>query len=109
MRNSRLFVFSSVVLLSAAMLNAQVAGKVTGSVVDPAGAVVPGATVTLQLPGTNAPLYSTKTTAGGDFTLPTVNAGTYDLAIEARGFVKMVLSNVKVDAERSTDVPPVKL
>ena len=91
------------------MAQAQVAGKVTGSVVDASGAAVPNAAVSLQLSGSGSNVYSTETTSGGDFTLPTVNPATYDLVVEAKGFTKAVVKGIDVDPGRSNDVPPIKL
>lgn len=56
-----------------------------GRVVDPSGAVVPGASVSAQNEGTGAE-YQTATSAGGEFTIAFLPAGTYTLAITADGF-----------------------
>jgi hypothetical protein len=105
----RLIVISAAALLAAAALNAQVAGRVTGTVVDATGAAVPNAAVGLQLPGSNVDQFTTRTSVAGDFTLVSVPPSTYDLAVEVKGFQKTVISNLKVDPGRSTDVPPIKL
>ena len=105
----RIIAILAAALLAAATLDAQVAGRVTGTVVDATGAAVPYAAVGLQLPGSNTDQFSTKTSAAGDFTLVSVPANTYDLAVEAKGFQKAVVSKLKVDPGRSTDVPPIKL
>ncbi len=96
-------------LLAASSVYGQVAARVTGSVVDSSGAAVAGASIGLQLPGSNSNLYSTVSTLAGDYKLLSVNPGAYDLAVEAKGFVKSVLKGVKVDASRATDVPPIAL
>jgi hypothetical protein len=90
-------------------LQAQVAGRVIGSVVDATGAAVPDAAVSLQLPGSGTPAYSTRTTAAGAFTLPSVSPVTYDLVVEAKGFLTNKISDVKVDPGSSRDIPPIKL
>jgi hypothetical protein len=99
----------SAVLLSGLSLQAQVTGRVTGSVVDASGAAVPGASVGLQLPGSGSNVYTTTTTAAGDFSILAVNAGSYDLAVDAKGFLKVVVSNLTVNANRATDVPQIKV
>jgi hypothetical protein len=96
-------------VLAALPLSAQVAGRVTGTVLDSTGAAIPEATVTLQLNGTNTGAYTAKTTPTGDFTLPTVNPGEYDLIVEASGFLKSVLKAVKVDPGRATSLAQIKL
>ena len=107
--SSRLFAFAAAALLAASGLNAQVSGRVTGTVVDASGAAVPNADVSLQLPGGNSAIYSTKTGGTGDFSLPAVNPATYNLVVETKGFVKVVVGDLQVDSDRSTDVPTVKL
>jgi Carboxypeptidase regulatory-like domain/TonB dependent receptor len=103
------FAWSAAILFTAGIMNAQVAGRVTGTVQDSSGAAVPNASVSLQLPGSGASVYSTVTTAAGDFTIVTVNPAIYDLVVEAKGLLKSVVSGLNVDPGRSTDVPPVKL
>lgn len=90
-------------------LNAQVTSTVAGTVSDPSGAAVPGATVTLRLTGTSADIFSTKTTAAGAFTIVSVPPNTYELTVEAVGFPKEVITKLQVLADRTIDVPPVKL
>src|SRR5215471_4134634 len=101
------FKISSVLCFLAASLNAQVEGRVTGTVVDPAAAVVPNATVSLQLPGATTSLFNGRTTAAGDFTLSSVTPGAYELVVEAAGFAKAVVTGVQVNASRATDIPPI--
>ena len=90
-------------------MNAQVAGRVTGTVVDSTGAAVPDAEVSLNLPGSTTPAFTTKTSTAGDFTLLSVPANSYDLVVDAKGFQKAVVAGVTVETARATDVPTVKL
>jgi Carboxypeptidase regulatory-like domain/TonB dependent receptor len=94
-----LFVF----LLAGVCVQAQIAGRVTGTVVDKTGASLPGADVTLSIPG-GAKVYTTKTSETGGFTVVAVTAGTYDLTIEASGFVPGNIRGVVVEAARETDL-----
>lgn len=96
-------------VLFAVILQAQVTGRVTGSVIDSTGGAIPEATVNLLFPGGATAAFTTKTTAAGDFVLPSVGAGTYDLSVEAAGFLKTQVRGLKVDPGRSTDVPVLKL
>src|SRR5438477_7727127 len=106
----RLRLLACLAALTAAInLNAQVAGRVTGSVVDATGAAVPDASISLQLPGSGTAAYSTKTTANGSFTLASVNPVNYDLVVEAKGFLTSKISAVKVDPGSSRDIPAIKL
>src|SRR5690349_9985450 len=98
MQRLRLLALSLAVCFAATTsLYSQVAGRVTGTVVDATGAAIPEATVSLQLPGSGTPAYSTKTTATGAFTLSSVNPVSYDLVIEAKGFLTSKINEVKVD------------
>jgi hypothetical protein len=56
-----------------------------GIVTDPAGAIIPGATVTLTQHDTGAVISAT-TDGSGEFTFDFLKAATYDLRIEAQGF-----------------------
>src|ERR1035437_10344907 len=72
-------------------------GVITGTVKDASGAVVPGAQVTAIQTGTNAN-FKTKTTTSGDFTVPSLPVGTYQVRVENTGFKTHVASNVVVGA-----------
>ncbi len=109
MKLSRISAIALVAMLAGSNLSAQVAGRVTGIVVDASGAAIPGAAVSLQMPGSGSSVYSTTTNAAGDYTILTVNPAVYDLVVDAKGFLKTVVANLKVDPGRSTDVPAVKV
>src|SRR5579872_54194 len=91
---------------AAAVCWGQSTGRITGTVLDPTGAAVPNATVTLQLPGATNDLASTVTSPEGTFTITALNAGTYSLSVDAKGFTKAQINGVAVDPGRATDVPP---
>ncbi|HUK17805.1 MAG TPA: TonB-dependent receptor [Bryobacteraceae bacterium] len=96
-------------LLTLFSLNAQVTSTVTGTVTDPSGAAVPSAAVSLRLAGAGADAFSTKTGTSGTFTIPSVSPNTYDLIVEASGFLKVVVNGLEVLPGRTVDVPAVKL
>lgn len=75
----------------------------TGTVVDPAGAVVPGATVTAKNLGTG---ISRSTTTGDDgvYKLISLPPGEYEVTSEAPTFKKVVISPVKVTVGQSADL-----
>lgn len=101
--------FAGTVFFAVASLHAQVASSVTGAVVDPSGAVVPGATVSLQLTGSAASEFSTRTNANGVFDIASVPPNTYDLVVDAKGFLKLVLNRLAVEPNRTTDVQTLRL
>ncbi|HZY64120.1 MAG TPA: TonB-dependent receptor [Edaphobacter sp.] len=69
-------------------------GTITGEVTDPSGAVIPNAKVTAVGPQQT---YQTKTTSKGDFTIPLVQPGRYNVAVEAPGFKRTEQKNIIVD------------
>jgi hypothetical protein len=72
-------------------------GVITGTVKDTTGAIVPGAQITAIQTGTNA-TFKTKTTASGDFTVPSLPVGTYQVRVEITGFKTHLAANVVVAA-----------
>jgi len=88
MRNMRA-VWGALILLAALSCSvfAQNSSSITGTVKDPAGAVVPGAAVTAIEQNTG--LRQSVTTAGeGNFVFLDLPAGTYTVEAEAKGFKK---------------------
>jgi uncharacterized membrane protein len=77
------------------MANAQSASsaQISGTVVDPQGAVVPGAKVTAtnQATGTGR---SVTTTSTGNYVIPNLTPGTYDVAVDAKGFAPGSTKNI---------------
>ncbi len=82
-------------------------GMVQGTVVDPTGAVVPGATVTLTNKTTNV-TATTTTDATGRYLFPAVDPGKYSLKVTSTGFQTFMVSSLSVSVTR-TDTIPVKL
>lgn len=91
------------------LLSAQVNGTVTGTVIDSSGAAIPEATVSLQLTGAATAAFTAKTNSAGTFTIVGVPPNTYDLVIEAAGFLKVIRRNVEVLPGRGTDLAATKL
>ncbi|HKT69770.1 MAG TPA: TonB-dependent receptor, partial [Terriglobales bacterium] len=91
-----------VLLIAATAVFAQVAstGGVLGTVTDPSGAVVPGATVTLTNIDTGITSSAT-TNETGNYTFPLVPVGRYDLAVEKPGFKKFLQSGFAINAAQN--------
>src|SRR5690348_1827379 len=96
-------------LLATATLTAQVASRITGSVVDASGAAVADATVNVYVHGGNAPILTTKTTNEGLFEIPSVRPDVYDVTIQAAGFTEARVNSVTVETAKSTAVPAITL
>ncbi|MDX6692497.1 MAG: hypothetical protein QOF02_100, partial [Blastocatellia bacterium] len=91
------------VLLLAASASAQFRASVQGTVTDPAGAVVPGATVTLTNNET-AKTQQTTTSDNGFYRISGLPPGKYTISVEQSGFGKKTLENVTVNAEETQGV-----
>jgi hypothetical protein len=70
-------------------------GTITGTIADPAGAVVSNAPVEARNSETGA-VYQAATTATGNYTLSQLPAGTYELTVTVPGFKKYVRQNISV-------------
>jgi outer membrane receptor protein involved in Fe transport len=93
------------VLLAAVSLSAQTfRGTILGTVTDPSGAVVAGASVTVKNAGTGLE-RTTETSADGSYSLPELPIGTYTVTITGPGFQTAVTTGVTVDVatERRVD------
>ena len=74
-------------------------GMISGTVTDPGGAIVPGATVTVTNTETNVSTPLT-TNASGFYEAPLLPGGQYQVTVEAPGFKKVVRSEPDSHDER---------
>src|SRR6516162_8939511 len=91
------------------LLWAQDTGRITGSVLDPSGAVVPKAAISVLLHGGTTPAATTQSNSAGLFTVEELRPILYDLTVEATGFEKYRLENIKVNPSRDTDLSAITL
>ena len=70
-------------------------GTLRGTVLDPQGAVISGATVTVINPNTGIS-KTVKTAADGVYRVPALPPGTYQITIDARGFAKEFARGIEV-------------
>jgi hypothetical protein len=93
--------WTGIVLLTALSAFAQSnQGTITGTVSDPAGAVVPTAQIEIKNTDTGV-IYRGGTSGTGNFVLP-VPTGTYQISVTASGFKKFVQENVQVVSATDT-------
>ena len=80
------------------LANAQSAAsaQISGTVVDPQGAVVPGAKVTATNKATGVP-RSVNTTSTGNYVIPNLTPGTYDVKVESKGFAEKISKDLKLN------------
>lgn len=72
-------------------------GTITGTISDPAGLAVPGATVEATNPGTGV-VYSGASTNAGNFTVANLPVGTYTVTVKVPGFKTYTHANLAVAA-----------
>ena len=91
------------VLTSCAAAWAQDTGSITGTVKDPSGAAVGGATVVVSSSdhGINR---QTVTNSGGDYNVSGLLGGTYDVMVSATGFKKYEAKSLKLDVAEKARV-----
>lgn len=71
-------------------------GTITGTISDPAGAVIAAATIEAKNVDTGA-LYPTASSGTGNYTIAQLPAGTYDLSVTVPGFKKYVRQGLRVE------------
>ncbi len=88
-------VFVPALVLSTGMLHAQeFRGTISGTVTDQTGAVVPGAKVVASGPSQT---YTTVSRADGQFTIPLVDLGVYNVEATREGFESETQVGIHVD------------
>jgi hypothetical protein len=80
-----------------------VSGNIIGTVIDPSGAAVSGAEVTIANLGTGTSTQIT-TNESGNYTAPNLPAGNYTVTITAPGFQKFLQQNIAVNVSQSVRV-----
>jgi len=88
---------------SASILDAQVAGTISGFVKDPSGAIVPGANITAVLTGQQL-TRTAQADSTGFYNMLSMPPGVYEIATMAQGFEKLVQGNVRLTSGESLRV-----
>jgi hypothetical protein len=109
----RLFDFKLILLAACLLLVVsglgyaqEVTGSLLGSVKDGVGAAVSGATVTISDPLKKVVVRTITTNDDGQYSVPTLTSGIYEITVEAPNFKKHIENNVKLDVgqRRTVDV-----
>ena len=102
MKSSRLVLGILIVMTFCAAAWAQT-GSITGTVKDPSGAAIAGATVIVSSPdkGFNREM---QTNSSGDYNQSGLNQGVYDIIVTANGFKKYQAKAVKLDVAEKARV-----
>jgi hypothetical protein len=94
---------ATVPLVLCGLLGAATTGSISGSAIDPSGAVVPGAMLTVTNTATGV---QSKTTSNekGFYSFPSLPVGRYDLAIELEGFSPQKRTGLIIDADGALQI-----
>jgi len=85
-------------------LSQEISGGIVGTVKDPSGAAVKGATVNVTDPATKHVVRTVTTNDEGQFTARDLHAQIYDISVEATGFKKHIASKVQVDVGKALNL-----
>jgi Carboxypeptidase regulatory-like domain/TonB-dependent Receptor Plug Domain len=92
-------------LASSNLLKAQeLAATMVGTVTDPSGAAIPGATVTIAQNGVNGSPRVVQTNPQGSFTATNLQAGDYTVTVSASGFQTYSAQNVVMNVAQTRTV-----
>src|SRR5438093_10829589 len=102
-KRSVLYLTITTLLVAVCVYGQATSGSVIGTVADPAGAVIPGAkvTITSQERGT---VYNIVTNESGNYIQTQLNSGTYTIEFEAPGIHRLVQKDVRVGVDRAARV-----
>ena len=94
------------ILFTSISISQSTFGSITGTVTDPAGAVVPGAEVEVTNEGTGA-IRKVTTTTSGVFNVPNLDVGRYKVRVTGAGFATYERGDLNLTANQiiSVDVP----
>jgi hypothetical protein len=105
LRMATFMAFASLLAFASSTALAQYSGSLSGTVTDPSGGIIPGATVTLTNEGTH--VAATRTAAAdGVFEFPSLPGGQYNLSVTAKGFKVGSYQNIAIleGSPRNIDV-----
>jgi hypothetical protein len=101
-----LYLSLSVFLLVSAAFAQTNLGTITGTITDPAGAVVPNAPVEAKSAATGA-VYPAASSGTGNYTISQLPLGAYELSVIVAGFKKYVRTGITVEAYGIYRIDPV--
>lgn len=102
-RISRIVTFASLLVFATASFAQQITGRLVGTVLDASDAGIPGAQVTATNQNTGISTVTT-TDAAGNYSFPTLPAGTYTIRAEAAGFRAAVAPDTQINVGQTRRV-----
>ncbi|MBE0656352.1 MAG: carboxypeptidase regulatory-like domain-containing protein, partial [Bryobacteraceae bacterium] len=108
MKTKQLLGLTFALVLAAVLISAPASaqvlyGSIVGTVEDPTGAVVPGATITISNPATGL-TRETKADEQGRYTVPNILPGSYELKVASQGFRTSTRTGIDVSINTVTRV-----
>lgn len=98
-----LLLVSLIASLSAVAVGQELAATLTGTVTDPSGALVPGATVLVHSEDTGTDVRTLTTSSTGNFNITNIPAGRYTVTVSGTGFQTFIANDVVLNvAEKHT-------
>src|SRR2546426_1314280 len=99
----RILCFLFVVLAASPFVAAQIiTGTIAGRVTDQSGAVIPGVDISVKNLGTNQ-VRSALTNETGNYLIPLLAVGRYEITAELSGFKTQVKSGLELQVEQRLD------
>ena len=106
-RRVTLALMLGVALLAGTRVLAQgITGTIAGTVTDPSGAAVPGATVTITQTSINS-VHTLTTSDNGSFTATQLPPGDYTVEVEQKGFERFRQAGVHLTIDQTVSLTPV--
>lgn len=103
MRTSKSLALALLLALSTAVLAQELAATLTGTVTDPSGAVLAGASVVVHSNDSGADVRVVNTTGTGSFNITNLPAGRYTVTVKSSGFQSYIARDVTLNvAEKHT-------
>src|SRR5580658_1143240 len=99
------YVLACVVLSCLRLSAQQITGNIRGTIVDPSGALIQGATVTAWQAETGLS-RETVTDHSGSYVLLELPIGHYRLQVEAKGFQKYLQDGITLNVNETASVSP---
>ncbi len=93
-------VLGALFVLSLPMLGQLTSGNIQGTVYDPSGAILPGATVVARNIATGVE-NTTQSTSAGQYRIQNLLAGKYSVTVDASGFSKSVVNGISVEINQT--------
>jgi outer membrane receptor protein involved in Fe transport len=80
--------------------------SISGRVTDETGGALPGASVAIRNAETNVEVFQATSDASGSFVAPSLQVGTYEIAVSLQGFKNVVIKGVRLEVGQKARIDP---